>query len=317
MRVAVVGTGGVAQRHLGVFPRIGGLEVVGHLSQDLSRASAQAQAWGGRAYTHLDRLLDHEQPEAVWVCVTPDRHGAIEAALIDRGIPFFVEKPLSVDLATAEAIAAALAQRPVLAAVGYRFRALDTLPRVRALLAERPARMVIGAWHDAMPPPAWWRDATRGGGQIVEQVTHLVDLARLLVGEAQVVSASGGRWPRADYPDSTVADVSAAHLRFVESGVPGLLSATCLLDGQQAIWLQLICEGRVLTISERALRIDTGRQVEDIPTAADPFEVEDAAFLRAIRHADPSAILCSYADALQTHALCWQIQARMNTAAVG
>ena len=303
----MVGTGGVARRHLGVLAQIEGLQPVGHASGERARAEAQAREWGGRAYDAIEALLDRERPQAVWICVTPDRHGPVEAELIERSIPFFVEKPLSVNLPTAERIAGGVAARAVIAGVGYKFRALDTLPRVRRLLAERPARLVLATWHDALPPPAWWRNAVRSGGQVVEQATHLVDLARLLVGEAELVSALAAQWPRPDAPGATVPDVTAALLRFA-GDVPGVLSATSLLQGRQAIHLQLICQGRALTISDRALLVETGRETEEVPVRADPFLVEDLAFVRAVREGDPRHVLSSYADALKTHALCVAIR---------
>ncbi|HEV7664450.1 MAG TPA: Gfo/Idh/MocA family oxidoreductase, partial [Chloroflexota bacterium] len=259
MRVAIVGSGGIAQRHLDVLAQIPDITVVGHVSADPERATAQARRWGGRAFASMPVLLADAAPEAVWLCVTPDRHGSIELALIEAGVPFFVEKPLAGDLRTAETIATALlAPGGPIVAVGYKFRALDTLPRAHELLAERPPKMLLAAWHDALPSPAWWRRAAQGGGQVVEQATHLLDLARVLVGEGEVVCGVGGQWPRAEAPDSEVPDVSAALLRFVtrDGVIPGMLSATTLLRGRQAIHLQLVCEGRVLTLSERSLVID-------------------------------------------------------------
>jgi myo-inositol 2-dehydrogenase / D-chiro-inositol 1-dehydrogenase len=123
MKVAVVGTGGVANRHLGVLSRVPGCSTVGHVSTSLERARSQAVRWGGQAYDNVARMLECERPDAVWVCVTPDRHGPIEETLIARGVPFFVEKPLSNDLATAEHIAKRLDESPLVVGVGYKFRA--------------------------------------------------------------------------------------------------------------------------------------------------------------------------------------------------
>ena len=308
MRIAVIGTGGVAARHLGVLRELPGLDLVGHLSADAARAEAQARQWGGGSYTHLEHLLDSKTPEAVWVCVTPDRHGHLEETLIERGIPFFVEKPLAVDVSTAERIAARLEQRALVVAVGYKLRALDTVVVTRRLLEERPARMVVAAWHDRTPAPAWWQDASRSGGQIVEQATHLVDLARVLVGEPQIVAAVSRRVPRQAFAASSVDEVSGALLRF-PGDVPGTLTATCLLEGNLAAHLQLVCDGRVLTLSERALRVDTGRETYEVPSTVDAFLVEDTAFVEAVRTGDRSAVLCDYADALKTHRICVGIRA--------
>src|SRR5437762_13831783 len=73
MKIAIIGTGAVAARHLGVLRDVPGLELVGHLSADAARSEAQARHWGGRGYSRVDHLLNSERPQAVWVCVTPDR----------------------------------------------------------------------------------------------------------------------------------------------------------------------------------------------------------------------------------------------------
>jgi len=307
VKVAIVGTGGVAERHLGALRRCEDVEVVAHVSGALERAERQASRWGGRAYTELQRVIDREAVEAAWVCLAPDRHGPAEEMLIAAGLPFFVEKPLGVDTVVPRRIEALLARSRVAAAVGYKYRALDTLGVVRGVLAERPPRMVIGAWHDVTPAPEWWRDEARSGGQFVEQATHLVDLARLFVGEGEVVGAIARSRPRAGYPKWDAADVTAALLRFGD-GVPGSFTATCVLDRRDAIHLRVVCEGVVVTIAEARILVDDGREGREIATGADPFVVEDAAFLRAIRERDEQHILSTYADALRTHELCLAVR---------
>jgi predicted dehydrogenase len=308
MKVALVGSGGVANRHLGVLANMSDCTVVGHVSASIERAQAQALRWGGQPYDALEHMLERERPDAVWVCVTPDRHGQIEETLIARSLPFFVEKPVSNDLVTAERIAAHLANRALVVAVGYKFRALDTLPRVRAMLEETPAQLALGAWHDTTPSAAWWRDEDRSGGQLVEQATHLVDLARVLLGEPRVLAAAMQQRPRPGYPDWTAAQVTAALLLFSER-IPTTLTATCLLQGPLSMQLQLVCEGRALTLTERILRVESGRQLEDeIPVTVDPFLVEDERFLEAVRDQNPHRVLCDYADALATHRVAMAIR---------
>jgi myo-inositol 2-dehydrogenase / D-chiro-inositol 1-dehydrogenase len=301
VKIGIVGTGGVANRHLGVLTGVLDCHVVGHVSASFERASAKSERWGGRAYSDVAEMLERELPEAVWVCVTPDRHGSLEGTLIAHRVPFFVEKPLANDLATAERIGAEIEAARLVVGVGYKFRALDTLPRVRELLCERPAQLAIGAWHGPTPEPAWWRDEQRSGGQLVEQATHLVDLARVLLGEPRVLAATSLRGPRSTYPEWSAAQVTAALLDFGD-GVPATLTATCLLEGSLAIQLQLFSEGRQLTLTERYLRIETGREpIVEVPVRVDPFLVEDETFLQAVRDGNPRGVLCDYADALATH----------------
>jgi predicted dehydrogenase len=307
MKVGVVGTGGVAIRHLGALSQLSGCSIVGHVSASRERAQAQSNRWGGRAYEDIEQLLEREKPDAVWVCVTPDRHGSIETKLIAQGVPFFVEKPLSNDLATAERIAEHLVGKELVVGVGYKFRALDTVAPMRAMLVERPPQLAIGSWHDRTPGPEWWRDERRSGGQLVEQATHVIDLARVLLGEPRVLAAAMQQRARPNYPDWSASQVTAALLLFADT-VPATLTATCLLEGPLSIQLQVVCEGRALSISERALRIDTGKDVQEIPANVDPFLVEDECFLQAVSEHNPAGVLCDYADALATHRVAFAIK---------
>ena len=306
----MIGTGNIARRHLRALAAEPGVELVGHVSPTAENAAEAAQHWGGRAYMSHEDLLRREEIDAAWICVPPAAHGPIEQSLVVRGIPFFVEKPLSADRQTAEEIAAAVESRGIIAGVGYHWRAMDTIPEVRRRLADSPARMVLGAWHDAVPPPPWWRYQAASGGQMVEQATHLFDLARLLVGEASVIAAIATRHGQAAYPDADVADASAALLRF-DKGATGVFTATCLLGGFAAAHVQLVCEGLLITITERGVSYDPGREPPGapwtVPIGNDPSLAEDRAFMEAVRRNDARLLVSSYADALLTHRLCFDV----------
>ena len=304
----MIGSGGIARRHLGVLIAEPDVELAGIVSPSPEGAAAAAHRWQRPVYGGIAELLSQETIDAAWICVPPGAHGEIEARLIERGIPFFVEKPLSAARGTGEEIGAALARVGLIAAVGYHWRALDTIPEVRRTLADRPARMVLGAWHDATPPPEWWRRQSSGGGQMVEQATHLFDLTRLLVGEATVTAATATRYGQAAYPDADVADAGAALLRF-DGGATGVFTATCLLGGVAAAQVQIVCEGLLITITQRSVLYDWGRERRELLTRNDPFVDEDRAFLESVRRNDPALLVSSYADALLTHRLCFDVQA--------
>ncbi len=306
MKVAVIGAGNIGGKHIGILAEEPDVEIVGIVSPSPERGAAAARQWNVRAYASHDELLAQEQPDAVWVCVPPWAHGSIEGALIERGIPFFVEKPLSADRDTAERVAQSLEGTGLVTAVGYHWRAMDTMPEVRYTLAANPVRMVLGAWHDATPPPEWWRHQATSGGQVVEQATHLFDTARFLAGEASVTCAAATRYGQAAYPDSDVADVSAALLRF-DSGATGVFTATCLLGGLAAQYVQFVCERLLVTVTRKGVTYDTGDSRREVPLGNDPFAAEDRAFLEAVRRGDPSIVPCTYAGALLTHRLCLDV----------
>jgi predicted dehydrogenase len=308
MKIAMIGAGGIARRHLEVLSKETDVEIVAHLATQQASLDHATRQWGGRGYLDIETLLKNEFIDAAWIAVPPGAHGEIEYALIERGIPFFVEKPLSADRETAEAIGQRIAEKSLVVGVGYQWRAMDTVWLVKQKLAHQPARMVLGRWHDATPPPQWWRQQATSGGQMVEQATHLIDIARYLLGEAVVTYAKAAGYDHPQHHDADVATVSAAMLEF-PNHVPGVFTATCLLNNANAVDLQIICDGLYITIERQRVLFDSGGEKHEVKLQQDPFRRENRAFIEAVAHHDPSRLFSSYADALETHRLCHTIQA--------
>lgn len=312
MKIAAIGSGGICRRHLAVLAREPNVEIVAHATRTYAHAEQAAREWGGRPYTDVIPLLKHEAIDAAWVCVPPSARGAIEEALIARRIPFFLEKPLSADLRTAETIAEELERTGVVAGVGYHWRALDTIPLLRDALHQAPPRMVIGAWYGATPAPRWWREKG-SGGQIVEQATHLFDIARHLAGEATVVGRAAGRHDRPEIPGMEVPDVSAALLQY-DGGAIGVFSATCLLSARATAHVQFVCDGLLITLTQANVTFRHGEHEQEVPCQNDPFADEDRAFLQAARSGDSTRLYCAYSDALLTHRLCLEARDERHSA---
>jgi predicted dehydrogenase len=64
--------------------------------------------------------------------------------ILERVMPFFVEKPLAVDLSTAETIAEGVRRHGIITAVGYFWRYLDIVERARQLLSRTEPRLAVG-----------------------------------------------------------------------------------------------------------------------------------------------------------------------------
>lgn len=303
MRAAIIGTGYIAGRHAEALTGLG-VDITGHVG---SGAAATAERWGGRPYATTAELLAAEDVDAAWVCVPPAAHGEIEHALIDRGVPFYVEKPVSDGLDVPRGVEAALRAGGPMACVGYYWRCLEVIPELQAMLAETPPRLVRAAWHGLVPPPPWWRVQAGSGGQVVEQATHLVDVARFLLGEAEVCHAAAERTPQPAHPDLDVATVSTATLRFA-SGPLAVFTATCVLHATVDAGIEFHCDGRKLTLTATSLRREDASGVHETPVGRDPLAIADERFLSAVWEQDRAQLVCDYSDALRTQELCCRIR---------
>jgi predicted dehydrogenase len=299
VRVAVIGAGGIAARHIGNLLAMPNAQLVGVADLELERATAEAGRGEAKPFQDWRQMLDELRPDALLICVPPFGHGEPELGAVERGIPFFVEKPIAVDLATAETIAAAVADADLVTAVGYHWRYLSIVERARELLADRPAQLAMGYWLDGVPPRAWWVQQAQSGGQLIEQATHILDLARYLIGEIESVGAVAVHTDRKEPHGGDVADAYAATAVFA-SGAIGSFTSTSLTRWPHRIGLHLISEAMVLELTEFEIMIDVGRGRPVEAATGDPFMAELTDFLAAAS-GGPNNVRVPYAEALRTH----------------
>jgi predicted dehydrogenase len=295
VRIGMVGAGAVAARHVRTLLAMDGVEVAGVADPALERARELAAEAGAAAYPNHMELLAAERLDAVYICVPPFAHGAPELAVIDAGLPMFVEKPVAIDQETATAIAARLAERPLLTCTGYHWRWLDIFDRAAGLLADRPARLVQCSWLDKVPPPSWWLRRDGSGGQTIEQTTHVLDTARALAGEVAEVHA----YAEAALPAADVHDVSVATLRFA-SGAVGTVASTCLLPRLHRAGVQIVADGLSLELTETELVAEENGRREAWRADADARPRPDRDFIAAVR-GGKDRIRVPWPEAYRTH----------------
>jgi myo-inositol 2-dehydrogenase/D-chiro-inositol 1-dehydrogenase len=300
-RVGLVGAGDGARRHAKVLAGFSDVRLVGVVDVSPAAAESLANDVGARPYTSVPELLDAGL-DAVYVCVPPFAHGEPEDMVLDAELPMFVSTPLATTVEEAERIAARVESAGVTTAVGHHWRYLAAVERARQVLDGRRVRFVGGAWLDRVPPLRWWPVQSRSGGPVVQQATHVLDLARLLAGEVLQVAAAGDGLPP-DAPDADVDGVTVATLRF-RSGAMGTLGATSALGWRQRAGLEVVADGLWLSVGEDGLVV---REGGDPPTeTAVPGDADAAR--SALNRAFIDAVLGSgddvrtpYAEALRTH----------------
>jgi predicted dehydrogenase len=315
-RVGLIGAGNVAQRHARVLAGFADARIVGVTDVAAEPAARLAETHGARIFPDVAALLSADL-DAVYVCVPPFAHGAAEEAVLGAGLPLFVEKPIAVDRETALRIARLLEPerkresesqsesttegRRVLTAVGHHWRYLAVVEQARRILADRAIRLVTGAWLDKVPPVGWWPRRDSSGGPVVEQASHVLDLARHLAGEVDEVWAAGdGRPPPVDGAD--VDGATAATLRFA-SGAVGTLTATCALGWKHRAGLEVYADGLAVAVGEAGLVVRDGDGERQIPGDPEAARVAvDRAFVDAVRGVGDD-IRVPYAEAYRTHLL--------------
>ena len=301
VRVGFVGAGGIASAHMSTLQAVDDVQIVAVADVDRDRAEAAAARYVGTAYSDYREMLERETLDALYVCVPPFAHEEQEILAASKGIHLFVEKPVAVDLDKARAVRDAIADSGIISAVGYHWRYQANTDRAREILKDRTIAMIMGYWMGGFPGVLWWRRMEQSGGQMVEQTTHIFDLARYLCGEVQEVYAVYANRGQKQIPEYNIYDVGTATLRFA-SGVVGTISNTTLLDVPYTVGLHVVAENLVLEIHGDLTVIEPGH-TEIFSGGPNSMLEENKAFIAAVRGEGTDGIRSTYADAVKTLAV--------------
>ncbi|XID92652.1 Gfo/Idh/MocA family protein [Paenibacillaceae bacterium WGS1546] len=302
LKLGFIGTGGIAHHHIRNLVQMEGVELAAFYDVDIERArKAAAEHAGAKAHSKLDDMLDGSRLDGVYVCVPPMAHGEAERKLVERGIPFLVEKPLGIDRATPRDIGARVKEKGLITSVGYHWRYNESVALAKKLLADAKPGMALGYWMGGMPMVPWWRTLAGSGGQFVEQTTHIVDLLRYVCGEVSEVYAAYALRVMGEKVEGTdVPDVGTVTLKLANDMV-ATISNTCLLPVGHHVGLDIYTGSGVLELRSDGLKQIAAEGTTVHPNVANPYCAEDEAFLHALRTGDTSRILSDYEDALKTH----------------
>ncbi|MDW8107382.1 MAG: Gfo/Idh/MocA family oxidoreductase, partial [Armatimonadota bacterium] len=141
------------------------------------------------------------------------------------------------------------------------------------------------------------------GGQLVEQTTHIFDLARYLVGEiTEVFAYSLDRPELLHYPDGDVNVSDVVCLKF-ENGAVGVITNTNGLRVPGEVGLKVYTPERIIEVSwGRMVEVEPNRK-EEFFSRDNPYVRESQAFLEAIHTGDRSLIRADYREGVKTLAV--------------
>lgn len=306
VRVAFIGTGGIAGNYLRTLAAehaAARATVVASCDLVAERAAEAARPFGARVHTDWRRCLEAERYDAVFVCVPPFAHAGQEELALERGAHVFVAKPVALDLDYARRVLAAARRGGLLASSGYMWRYSDLDAQVRALLAGRPLGLVLGTYIHGLPGTPWWRVKAQSGGQMVEQTTHIFDLARAFAGEIEAVACLGARALLGDVPGLDVEDASVCNLRFA-SGAVGNIASCCAAERGGRADLELVARDCLIRYRcGHGFHAWVDGREQQGREAVDPFGELVRSFLQAVRGGDGAGLRSPYADAAQTLAV--------------
>lgn len=231
LRTAILGCGGFAHRHVAnLVAQADKFELVAFCDRHPERGQGFADRYGaGRAAAFTDHhdLFGRAGLDLCVICLPPYGHSDEVEVAASHGVHLLLEKPIALNSEDAWRMVNAAEDAGIKTQVGFMFRFGAAIERLKELITSgeagpvglMSARYFCNALH-----AAWWRDRSKSGGQLVEQVIHMLDLMRYVMGEpASVYSLQRNVFHR-QMADYTIEDVSGTVIGF-EDGV-GVVYAT-------------------------------------------------------------------------------------------
>lgn len=318
VRLAIIGTGGMANHHAREFLKFKGVRLVACCDIDRARAEAFAKTHSiPSVHTDYRQLLERETLDAV-ANITPDAvHAEVALAALEAGLHILSEKPMATSQAEARAMLAAARRAGVIHMINFSYRNSCALQRVAALVqaggigrvlhveaSYLQSWLVSRSWGDWRTNPALtWRLSTRHGsaGDLGDIGCHIYDLTTLVCGDIAEIACRLKTFDKGvprnrlgpyvlDANDSFVANVQFAN------GALGTIHSSRWACGQ-ANSLRLRAYGDAgaveldLDRSYSEYRVCTGQKSIDAfawkTVTCKPTPNMQARFLRAIRTGEP------------------------------
>lgn len=302
MNIALIGLGMVAGTHVAAIRAAHpSLHLSGVLGRDATRARAFAKEHNTHAYASLDALAKDKTVDFVILATPPDARTEIAAHLIAAGKPVLMEKPVERTLASATTLVEAFEAADLPLGIVFQHRARDASTALKDAIEAGTLGDI--ATVDIRVP--WWRDqsyydapgrgtyARDGGGVMISQAIHTLDLAMWLLGPIASVQAMMRRTPL----HQLEAEDWAGAMFTMQSGAIGSLTATTAAypGGAETITIQgtkaaAHLESGVLTLTDMAGGTQTFGAKGGTGGGADPM---------AFTHAWHQSVIEDFATALE------------------
>lgn len=208
------------------------------------------------AATEATAVMDNPEIDTVVIATRHDAHAAQVLASLRTGKHVFCEKPLCLTLEELAEIEAGTGARPdQYLMIGFNRRFAPQVVKMKALLApiDQPKSMLITVNAGEIPIDHWTQDPTVGGGRIIGEACHFIDLMRFLAG-SRIVSVQARRM--GDAPGVGVTEDRASITLGFEDGSLGTIMY--LANGAASFpkeRVEVFAAGRVLQLDNfRKLR---------------------------------------------------------------
>lgn len=253
MKCAIVGCGGIARLHVEAIQKIPQNKIVALADCRLEAAEELAKEFqlDSRTYTSLEEMIENEEIDVLHICTPHHLHVPMSIYALERNIHVFAEKPSAISREQFKMLESVETEAKF--GVCFQNRYNKNVEAVKALLESGEAGKVIGArafvtWRreEEYYTKSDWRGRkdTEGGGVLINQAIHTLDLLGYFIGDPTAVEATTTNHHLKGIID--VEDTAEAYIEFDD--IAAIFYATTSFCMDSPVIIELVCENRIIRL---------------------------------------------------------------------
>ncbi|MBQ9937970.1 MAG: Gfo/Idh/MocA family oxidoreductase [Oscillospiraceae bacterium] len=259
LRVGIIGCGSIHHQHVNALLADDRVALVAFADTNTAKAEKSAAAYGGKAYSDYIEMTDTEKLDALHICTPHYLHEPMAVAAMERGCHVFCEKPMAITVDGAEKMMNTSRKTGKKLGICFQNRFRETSQLVMRLIRSGEVGKVLGAkailtWNRGIDyyRSGEWRGkwATEGGGVLINQSIHTLDLLDQFCGGFGAVNA---RVSRCMLPDPYEVEDTAMANFMLKSGGNAVFFATNCYATCNTPEIALVCEKAVLTLGNELI----------------------------------------------------------------
>lgn len=262
-RVGIVGCGGIAETHVWALLQMSGVEIIAFVDVKLERAVAFSEKYTeGKAatYNSLEELLVTMQVDAVHICTPHYLHVPMAISALKHGVSVFCEKPPAITMEQFEELRTQAEGSKARLGFCFQNRYNQTVKKAKEILEERSLGKLLGArafvtWkREADYYETDWKGQlkTEGGGALMNQSIHTLDLMLQFLGEPKKIAATLSNHHLQGIIE--VEDTVEAWMCFSD-GKRGCFYASTGYASDAPVILELTCEQGSITLIDKTITV--------------------------------------------------------------
>lgn len=292
LKIAIIGCGSMGEIHAQCLSRIDGVSIRAFCDAREERAQSLCAKYSGvYATADPERVLKDDAVDAVYICTHHETHSSLAIRAAEEHKHVMIEKPLALSLQECYDVGNAVEKHGITLMAGFKMRYYPSVIRVKKFIPSpliTVAQMMDARWPDDF----WANDPVKGGGNVLSQGCHTMDLVCYLNGSRPVrIYAEGGNFT---HEGINIVDNIVATIKFENGSVASVAQGD---SGQTPFVSKFsfqVTDGRKTAHLRNRLKTATLFDGENASEISDPEEYgffeENNDFVRSLKENVPPPV---------------------------